>query len=83
MRALSTFLNVTSETATALLNVGSIAVATGAAATICTQRLRYGVIAGCIAFLVVGALFGRGIWRTYGPQPGPRMFTGRRRRARA
>jgi hypothetical protein len=68
MRTLSTFLHATSETATALLNVGSIAVAVGAVAVACTQQLRYGLIVGAGTLVFAGAGFGFSLWRTYRPR---------------
>jgi hypothetical protein len=74
MRALSTFLHATSDTATALLNVASIAIATGAVAAACTARLRIGLIVGACALIIAAAGFGFNLWRTYGPSTRRRVF---------
>lgn len=68
MRTLSTFLHATSETATAVLNIGSIAVAAGSIAIACTQQLRYGLIVGGATLVCAGAGYGFSLWRTYRPQ---------------
>ena len=70
MRALSTFLHATSDTATALLNVASIAIATGAV---------IGLIVGACALIIAAAGFGFNLWRTYGPSTRRRVFWFRRR----
>jgi hypothetical protein len=74
MRALSTFLHATSDTATALLHVASIAIAAGAIAAACTARLRIGVIVGACALIVAAAGFGFSLWRTYGPSTRRQVF---------
>jgi hypothetical protein len=66
MRTLSTLLHATSDTATALLHVGSIAIAMGAFAAVYTQQLRYGLVVGIAALVFAGAGFGFSLWRTYG-----------------
>jgi hypothetical protein len=77
MRTFSTLLHATSDTATALLHVASIAVAVGAVAAIYTQQLRYGLIVCVGTLLFAGAGFGFSLWRTYRPRP--RRFLFRRK----
>lgn len=79
MRALSTFLHATSDTATALLNVASIAIAAGAVAAACTARLRVGLIVGACTLIIAAAGFGLNLWRTYGPSTRRQVFLFRRR----
>jgi hypothetical protein len=74
MRALSTFLHATSDTATALLHAASIAIVAGAIAAACTARLRIGVIVGVCALIVAAAGFGFSLWRTYGPATRRQVF---------
>jgi hypothetical protein len=79
MRALSTFLHATSDTATALLHIASISVAAGAVATACTARLRVGLMVGVCALIVAAAGFGLSLYRTYGPSTRRNVFLFRRR----
>ena len=79
MRTLSTFLHATSDTATALLNVASIAIAVGAVAAACTAQLRTGLIVGGCALIAAAAGFGFNLWRTYGPPTRRQVFLFRRR----
>lgn len=79
MRALSTFLHATSDTATAVLHVASIAIAAGAMAAACTARLRIGLIVGACALVIAAAGFGLNLWRTYGPSMRRQVFLFRRR----
>jgi hypothetical protein len=79
MRALSTFLHATSDTATALLHIASISVAAGAVAAACTARLRVGLIVGVCALIVAAAGFGLSLWRIYGPSTRRQVFLFRRR----
>jgi hypothetical protein len=72
-----TFLQLLSDTACAVLNVASIAVATGTAATIYTHRLRDGVLIASATLLCAGAGFGYSLWRTYRPRQS-QMFRSRR-----
>lgn len=78
MRALSTFLHATSDTASALLNMASIAIAAGAVAAACTARLRIGLIVGACALIIAAAGFGLNLWRTYGPSTRRQVFLFRR-----
>jgi O-antigen/teichoic acid export membrane protein len=71
-----TFLHLLSDAVCAVLNVASIAIAAGTIAAIFTHRLRDGVLVALAAFVVAGAGFGYGIWRTYRPQR--QMFRSRR-----
>jgi hypothetical protein len=79
MRALSSFLHATSDTATALLNMASIAIAAGAVAAACTAQLRIGLIVGACALLAAAAGFGFNLWRVYGPSTRRHVFLFRRR----
>jgi hypothetical protein len=79
MRALSTFLHATSDTATAVLNMASIAVAAGAVAAVCTAQLRIGLIVGACTLVIAAAGLGFNLWRMYGPPTRRRVFLFRRR----
>ena len=79
MRALSTFLHATSDTASALLHMASIAIAAGAVAAACTARLRIGLIVGACALIIAAAGFGFNQWRSYGPSTRRQVFLFRRR----
>ena len=72
-----TLFHLISDAACAVLNVASIAIAAGTAATIYTHRLRDGVLVAVSTLAFAGVGFGYSIWRTYRPRRS-RMFGTRR-----
>ena len=74
---MGTLFHFLSDTACAALNVASIAIAAGTAATIYTHRLRDGVLVALATLAFAGVGFGYSIWRTYRPRR-THMFGSRR-----
>lgn len=68
-------LHLLSAASAAFLHAASIGVAAGTVGCIFTQRIEIVVRVALVAFLIGGALFGYGIWRSL--RPGRSAFLGR------
>ena len=61
-----TFLFVSGETVTALINIASVAVFLGAAAAIYSQSIETALLVAAAAFISGAAGFGYSVWRLHG-----------------